>query len=144
MEYSRQRSAASLFLVSSLECWSSCNYRICCHSGFQEKCQTSYLNKLQKAVLVLIMLSFSWAFHFAPSGTCLTTEECLLNKNRNPHLTKGQIENELKAYLGVMNIIWLRRGLFGMIHVSAHFSSLNFFCIQIPLFFIISSSLFFF
>ena len=50
---------------------------------------------------------------FLPSGTCLTTEECLLNKNRNPDLTREQIENELKAYLGVKKIIWLPRGLFG-------------------------------
>ncbi|KDO65611.1 hypothetical protein CISIN_1g0216212mg, partial [Citrus sinensis] len=56
------------------------------------------------------------SIHVDGEGTCLTTEECLLNKNRNPHLTKGQIENELKAYLGVMKIIWLPRGLFGMIH----------------------------
>lgn len=47
------------------------------------------------------------------SGTCLTTEECLLNKNRNPHLSKGQIEDVLKAYLGVKKIIWLPRGLYG-------------------------------
>ncbi|GER39353.1 agmatine deiminase [Striga asiatica] len=44
--------------------------------------------------------------------TCLTTEECLLNKNRNPGLTKAQIEEELKAYLGVTKIIWLPRGLY--------------------------------
>ena len=52
-------------------------------------------------------------FALLTSGTCLTTEECLLNKNRNPHLTKVQIEDELKAYLGVKKIIWLPRGLFG-------------------------------
>lgn len=51
---------------------------------------------------------------FSPSGTCLTTEECLLNENRNPHLTKEQIEEELKAYLGVRKIIWLPRGLYGI------------------------------
>lgn len=53
-----------------------------------------------------------------PSGTCLTTEECLLNKNRNPHLNKEQIETELKAYLGVRKVIWLPRGLYGMQYCS--------------------------
>jgi agmatine deiminase len=48
------------------------------------------------------------------SGTCLTTEECLLNKNRNPNLTKEQIEDQLKAYLGVQKVIWLPYGLYGM------------------------------
>ncbi len=52
--------------------------------------------------------------YFLPSGTCLTTEECLLNKNRNPHLNKEQIKNELKAYLGVRKVIWLPLGLYGM------------------------------
>ena len=51
---------------------------------------------------------------FRLSGTCLATEECLLNKNRNPHLNKEQIENELKAYLGVRKVIWLPLGLYGM------------------------------
>lgn len=46
-------------------------------------------------------------------GTCLTTEQCLLNKNRNPHLSKNQIENYLKDYLGVKQIIWLKEGVEG-------------------------------
>ncbi|KAK4354327.1 hypothetical protein RND71_026521 [Anisodus tanguticus] len=58
------------------------------------------------------------SIHVDGEGTCLTTEECLLNKKRNPHLSKEQIENELKAYLGVRKVIWLPRGLLG-IH-SAH------------------------
>ncbi|KAK1392312.1 hypothetical protein POM88_011368 [Heracleum sosnowskyi] len=37
------------------------------------------------------------SIHVDGEGTCLTTEECLLNKNRNPHLTKVQIEDELKT-----------------------------------------------
>ncbi|KAD2805942.1 hypothetical protein E3N88_39319 [Mikania micrantha] len=53
------------------------------------------------------------SIHVDGEGTCLTTEECLLNKNRNPHLTKEQIEDVLKAYLGVKKIIWLPRGLYG-------------------------------
>lgn len=53
------------------------------------------------------------SFHVDGEGTLLTTEECLLNKNRNPHLSKREIENYLKAYLGVRKIIWLKKGLFG-------------------------------
>ncbi|KAL0441995.1 UNVERIFIED_CONTAM: Agmatine deiminase [Sesamum radiatum] len=58
------------------------------------------------------------SIHVDGEGTCLTTEECLLNKNRNPGLTKVQIEDELKAYLGVKTIIWLPRGLFGIEFVN--------------------------
>ena len=46
-------------------------------------------------------------------GTLLTTEQCLLNKNRNPHLNKNDIENHLKDYLGVNHIIWLKKGIEG-------------------------------
>ena len=44
-------------------------------------------------------------------GTLLTTEQCLLNANRNPNLTRGQIEHILDLYLGVHRVIWLGKGL---------------------------------
>ncbi len=46
-------------------------------------------------------------------GTLLTTEQCLLNKNRNVHLGKEKIEKYLQDYLGVTHIIWLRCGIAG-------------------------------
>ena len=46
-------------------------------------------------------------------GTLLTTEACLLNPNRNPELTKGQIEQYLRDYLGVSNVLWLGEGIVG-------------------------------
>ena len=42
----------------------------------------------------------------------MTTEECLLDPNRNPKLRRGQIESLLERYLGVKQIIWLSRGVF--------------------------------
>ena len=45
-------------------------------------------------------------------GTILTTEECLLSKGRNSNLTKEQIEEELKNYLGAEKIIWIPRGIY--------------------------------
>lgn len=47
------------------------------------------------------------------AGVCLTTESCLLNPNRNPQLTREQIEQRLRDYLGVRDIIWLARGTEG-------------------------------
>jgi agmatine deiminase len=44
-------------------------------------------------------------------GTLMTTEQCLLNPNRNSELDKGRTEIYLKAYLGVEYIIWLKDGL---------------------------------
>ncbi len=46
-------------------------------------------------------------------GTLLTTEACLLNPNRNPNLTKSEIESYLQNYLGVRQILWLGDGIVG-------------------------------
>ena len=51
------------------------------------------------------------AIHVDGEGTCITTEECLLNPNRNPELTREQIEANLKAWLGVETVIWLGKGV---------------------------------
>jgi agmatine deiminase len=51
------------------------------------------------------------AIHTDGQGTLLVTEQCLLNHNRNPSLSKQQIEQLLRAYLGVTTIIWLGDGV---------------------------------
>lgn len=51
------------------------------------------------------------AIHVDGEGTLITTEECLVNPNRNPQLDKGQIEILLAEYLGVTSVIWLGKGL---------------------------------
>lgn len=50
---------------------------------------------------------------FNGKGTLLTTTACLLNKNRNPHLSKAQIEKYLCDYYGVKHILWLGDGIEG-------------------------------
>jgi agmatine deiminase len=47
------------------------------------------------------------------AGTCLVTEQCLLNPNRNPYMSREQIEQFLKNTLGVNHLIWLGRGIAG-------------------------------
>jgi agmatine deiminase len=46
-------------------------------------------------------------------GTLLTTEACLLNPNRNPELTREEIEARLRDFLGVARILWLGDGIEG-------------------------------
>jgi agmatine deiminase len=46
-------------------------------------------------------------------GTVLTTEACLLNPNRNPDLSREQIEANLREYLGVNQVLWLGDGIEG-------------------------------
>jgi agmatine deiminase len=52
------------------------------------------------------------AIHVDGEGTVLVTEECQLNENRNPTLTRNAIEDYLRAYLGVSQVLWLGKGLF--------------------------------
>ena len=47
------------------------------------------------------------------AGACLTTEGCLLNKNRNPDLSRDEIEKRLRDFLGVREILWLGQGTEG-------------------------------
>ena len=46
-------------------------------------------------------------------GTLLTTGSCLLNPNRNPNLSKNEIEQRLRDFLGATNILWLEAGIVG-------------------------------
>ncbi|MBU3664656.1 MAG: agmatine deiminase family protein [Chthoniobacterales bacterium] len=47
------------------------------------------------------------------SGSLLTTRSCLLNPNRNPSMTPQQVEDNLRGWLGVRNILWLGDGIEG-------------------------------
>lgn len=53
------------------------------------------------------------SIHTDGDGTLLTTEQCLLNPNRNPSLTRKDLESALRNFLGVSRVIWLKRGLAG-------------------------------
>ena len=50
------------------------------------------------------------SIHVDGEGTLITTEQCLLNKNRNPGLTREEIEDNIKKYLNIKKIIWLKNG----------------------------------
>lgn len=53
------------------------------------------------------------AVDFNGAGTVLTTESCLLNKNRNPGLSKKEIERYLRDYYGQSHVCWLGDGIAG-------------------------------
>src|SRR5213082_3094588 len=57
------------------------------------------------------------------AGALLTTESCLLNKNRNPSLSRDEIEQRLRDYLGVRDILWLGEGIAGD-DTDGHFDDL--------------------
>jgi agmatine deiminase len=53
------------------------------------------------------------AVDFNGAGTVMTTTSCLLNKNRNPQLSKAEIEQYLKDYYGQRHVLWLGEGIAG-------------------------------
>jgi agmatine deiminase len=50
---------------------------------------------------------------FNGAGTVLTSKSCLLNPNRNPHLTQAEIETYLKNFYGIQQVLWVSDGIVG-------------------------------
>ena len=44
------------------------------------------------------------------AGVLLTNTQCLLEFNRNPHLSQVEIESKLKKYFGLDSVLWLTQG----------------------------------
>lgn len=61
-------------------------------------------------------------------GTVLTTSNCLLSPNRNPHLSKEEIEQKLKTYFGLQRILWLDHGHLEGDDTDAHVDTLARLC----------------
>ncbi|WP_328753432.1 agmatine deiminase family protein [Geomesophilobacter sediminis] len=62
------------------------------------------------------------------AGTILTTEECLLNENRNPHLTREELEAELHALFGSDRFLWLSNGYLAGDDTDSHVDTLARLC----------------
>jgi agmatine deiminase len=62
------------------------------------------------------------------SGTLMTTSECLLSPNRNPHLTKDEIEARLKSLFGVQRVLWVNNGYLAGDDTDSHIDTLARLC----------------
>ena len=74
---------------------------------------THIAKKLGMPFLKVPMILEGGSIDVNGKGTLLTTEDCLLNPNRNPDLTQEGIEQNLRKYLDVTNILWLGKGIMG-------------------------------
>lgn len=72
---------------------------------------TGLLERLSMRCYAAPLVLEGGSVHVDGEGTLLTTEQCLLNPNRNPLMSRAEIEASLTAYLGVRRIIWLGQGL---------------------------------
>jgi agmatine deiminase len=84
--------------------------------------------KITKSLDVHTTFTFPWileggAVEVDGQGTCLTTQQCLLNENRNPRMSQAEIEAELCGALGVEKILWLDRGLLND-HTDGHIDTI--------------------
>jgi agmatine deiminase len=61
-------------------------------------------------------------------GTLMTTSECLLSPNRNPHLSKKEVEKRLKKLFGVKRILWVNNGYLAGDDTDSHIDTLARFC----------------
>jgi len=62
------------------------------------------------------------------AGTLLTTAECLLSPNRNPHLSRAEIEQELGRWLGAEKVLWLENGYLAGDDTDSHIDTLARLC----------------
>jgi agmatine deiminase len=62
------------------------------------------------------------------SGTILTTTQCQLSPNRNPHLNQKEIEKKLKKWLGAKRVLWLKNGYLAGDDTDSHIDTLVRFC----------------
>jgi agmatine deiminase len=78
-----------------------------------DKVPTEVARKLGLPVFYPGIVMEGGAVDFNGAGTVMTTEQCLLNKNRNPGLSRKRIEQYLKAYYGQKHVVWLGEGIAG-------------------------------
>lgn len=64
------------------------------------------------------------SIEFNGAGTLLTTTQCLLNPNRNAHLSKAELESKLKSIFNLKNIIWLEHGFIKGDDTDSHIDTL--------------------
>jgi agmatine deiminase len=64
------------------------------------------------------------SFESDGEGTLLTTTECLLSPNRNPHLSKQEVEDKLKALFGLKKVLWLNNGYLAGDDTDSHIDTL--------------------
>ena len=80
--------------------------------GNDAKIATAWLQSRGETVRSIDMVLEGGSITTNGAGVLVTTEQCLLHKNRNPHMTREEIASRVCAALGQDRIVWLPHGLF--------------------------------
>lgn len=108
-------------------------------NGWGGKFEATLDNKITRALHLAEVLKGEYVDHLDfeleggsiesdGQGTLLTTSECLLNPNRNPNLTKEEIEERLKLWFGLDRILWLNHGYLAGDDTDSHVDTLARIC----------------
>lgn len=108
-------------------------------NGWGGKFEATLDNKITRALHLAEVLKGEYVDHLDfeleggsiesdGQGTLLTTSECLLNPNRNPNLTKEEIEELLKLWFGLDRILWLNHGYLAGDDTDSHVDTLARIC----------------
>lgn len=108
-------------------------------NGWGGKFEATLDNKITRALHLAEVLKGEYVDHLDfeleggsiesdGQGTLLTTSECLLNPNRNPNLTKEEIEERLKLWFGLDRILWLDHGYLAGDDTDSHVDTLARIC----------------
>ncbi len=78
--------------------------------------------------LLADMILEGGSIEYDDNGTLMTTSECLLSPNRNPHLSKAEVETKLKSWFGVEQVLWVDHGYLAGDDTDSHIDTLARFC----------------
>lgn len=83
-----------------------------------------FKDKLKKDLQKIDLVLEGGSIDFNGKGTMLTSSHCLLNSNRNPHLSKIKLEEKLKNIFGLNQILWLENGFIKGDDTDSHIDTL--------------------
>jgi agmatine deiminase len=107
-------------------------------NGWGLKFPSNFDNQFTKAIKAKSFAEYDYkpadmileggSIEYDDHGTLMTTSECLLSPNRNPHLSKEAIEEKLKNWFGIEQVLWLDHGYLAGDDTDSHIDTLARFC----------------
>lgn len=107
-------------------------------NGWGLKFASNYDNQFTKELKKVAFFEYKYkladiileggSIEYDGNGTIMTTSECLLSPNRNPHLSKEDINKKLKEYFGIQNVLWVNHGYLAGDDTDSHIDTLARFC----------------